>query len=153
MWLIPFDRSQLLTSLTKEQFAERLRQSVSVGRTWAGMFGGSVGQIVGKTDGDRFVLMRKCGYQNSYLPIVRGKLRSDGSNNGLVVDLTFIAPFFFPAIGLILLGEGFLLENGRLEAAILWAGFGVVVHVVCWLAYRGETRIIERTLNEIALTG
>jgi hypothetical protein len=147
MWMIPFDRSQRLSPITKEQFAERLRQNVRVGQNWGGVLRTPTGHMFGKLDGDQFALVRRCGYQNSYLPIVRGTLRSTGS--GLVVQLIFIAPFFFPTVGLILVGEGILLWNGLREIAVIWAGMGVMLHVLGWLAYRREARIIERKLGEI----
>jgi hypothetical protein len=147
VFTLPFDRIEITTKLKPEEVRARLSGSVYPRHWLLPLFGFGGGGFSGRVGADRFTIVRKISYQNSYLPIVFGKVRADG--HGSSIAIMFVAPLCVIVLGTVLTSVLLLANNHQWDAAELFALLGALVHLACWVAYGDEQTKAEAYLREL----
>jgi hypothetical protein len=148
--LIPLCYSKVEYPLAPEDVKERLRRRIKFGSHlffWgAGRV--SAGDLWGKWNQDgSFSVMRSISYQNTYLPVCRGRIQAAGG--GSEISLRFWAPYsFFMLAGFVAMSY-LVRAKGTREQAFLLLFMACAAHAVSIALFFWEKRKIERKLDEI----
>ena|SRR5215831_6830336 len=157
MLLLPFERVTLYTQLHPDEVYRRLAAAVEPVRRFRDPFSRDHKPYHGKVSPSRFKITRVIQLQNSTLPAITGRIRSEGAGSAIELVLRLkIAIALFITIWLVLAATAAVnlvsdaLSRGRSPAmALVWAGIIVFVCTVMQRGFVVESRKDQRFLEEL----
>jgi hypothetical protein len=113
-----------------------------------GAEGVSAGELWGKWNRDgSFSVMRSISYQNTYMPVCRGRIEAAGG--GSKISLRFWAPYSFLMLGAFIVMSSLVIAKGTRQQTLLLLLMAFMAHAVSVGLFFWEKRKIERKLDEI----
>jgi hypothetical protein len=154
--LIPLARAELKTSLPDDEVRALLQRTMRQSSSVIGAFiGAPAKQLISVWKRGRFIVVRKPGYRNSYMPFAAGCVAV--SQRGSVIRLTFFAPLSVLGV-LILAVAGYVIWTQGVpidkSVFITVAGtFAVLFHGVGVALFAWERGKMEREIRAIIRGG
>src|SRR6267143_5209540 len=155
--LIPYKRLLIRTSLTPDDAAQILAQTVIPRSKWFPFWSRATSAFEGRVSPEGFNINRGIRYRNSFLPILHGRFRQ--TSDGTLVDvrmtmhptviLFLLFWYVIIAIALFEFAEG--VAHDAPVSARDWIPLGVLVfiYMMCFIAFGFEADRATRMLKEI----
>ncbi len=154
----PFRKYEFTTPMSPSHAARILQENVEPPRKWGWPTSSKRGYFEGKVAGSRFKIHRVGGYQNSFLPIIEGNFRRDGSATTVAVNMRLVWPVIPVWIGIII----FLAWSSVSVDSPVAGPFGVrmvviamtlFIYLVATVPFAIESRIAMKRLLELLRSG
>jgi hypothetical protein len=155
---LPFRKYEFTTPMSPAHTARILQENVEPPRKWGWPVSSKRGYFEGRVAGSRFKFHRVAGYQNSFLPIIEGSFRRDGTGTVVTVNMRLVWLVVPIWIGIIV----FLAWSSVSVDSVVAGPFGVrvvviaitlFIYLVATVPFAIESRIAMKRLLELLQSG
>ena len=147
----PLRKFEFLTPIGTAHAARMLEEIVEPPRKWGRPTSTKLGYFEGKVAGSRFRINRILHYQNSFIPIIDGNFRRDGSGTIVTVNMRLMWSVMVIWLGIILfLAWSSVAVDSRLAgpfgSRMVLLGITLFIYVVATIPFAVEVRVAMKSL-------
>jgi hypothetical protein len=147
-WLLPYDFSSFHSSKEKEAILHDLQRISRLRSHWSiACLLGSVGQLTGDFQGNRFTLVRKRLFRNAYFPLARVTVQE--ADGGSAVEIRYSCPLFYGVVAICFLVELSSVLHGNRDAAVLMPAAWCVGHAIGCFAFQSDKEELESQIRAV----
>jgi hypothetical protein len=154
----PFRKFELVTAMSPAQAARVLQEIVEPPRKWGSPTSGKRGYFEGKVAGSRFRINRVMNRPSSFMPIIDGNFRRDGSGTVVTLNMRMVWVVVPVWAGIIV----FLFWNSvtadslvaqSFDARLLLLAMTLFIYLVATVSFAAEVRVAMKRLIELLRPG
>lgn len=154
----PFRKFEFSTPMSPAHAARVLQESVEPPRKWGWPTSAKRGYFEGKVAGLRFKIHRVIHRPDSFLPIIEGRFRSQGSRTGVTLTMRMV----WPAIMVWFAAIAFLFWNSvtvdshvaqSFNARMVLIAMTLFIYLIASVCFAIEVRLAMKRLLELLRSG
>jgi len=154
----PFRKFEFITPISTSHATRVLEEIIEPPRKWGRPTSTKLGYFEGKVAGNRFKINRIIYYRNSFVPMIDGNFRRDGSGTIVTVNMRLMWLVVVIWFGIIaFLAWSSVAVDSRLAgpfgSRIVLLGITLFIYIVATIPFAVEVRIAMKSLMATLLPG